>query len=107
MLANQPCNELAFTNISSSGALVFLVASARYRGPSLGCRADIRTRACLTASRRALWTTPHPTEPRRTLIKLSLLPKETRVIWFQRMPLIITVVVLHPQLIPVADQQSS
>ncbi len=31
------------------------------RGPPLGCRAEIRTRACRTASRRAtIWATPHP-----------------------------------------------
>ncbi len=31
------------------------------RGPPLGCRAEIRTRACHTASRRAtVWATPHP-----------------------------------------------
>ncbi len=31
------------------------------RGPPLGCRAEIRTRACHTASRRATdWATPHP-----------------------------------------------
>ncbi len=30
-------------------------------GPPLGCRAEIRTRACRTASRRAtIWATPHP-----------------------------------------------
>ncbi len=38
------------------------------RGPPLGCRAEIRTRACRTASRRAtIWATPHPNEPLRTL----------------------------------------
>jgi hypothetical protein len=39
------------------------------RGPPLGCRAEIRTRACHTASRRAtIWATPHPKfEPHRTL----------------------------------------
>ncbi len=39
------------------------------RGPPLGCRAEIRTRACLTASRRAtICATPHPNfAPRRTL----------------------------------------
>ncbi len=31
------------------------------RGPPLGCRAEIRSRACRTASRRAtIWATPHP-----------------------------------------------
>jgi len=31
------------------------------RGPPLECRIEIRTRACLTASRRAtIWVTPHP-----------------------------------------------
>ncbi len=31
------------------------------RGPPLGCRAEIWTRACRTASRRAIiWATPHP-----------------------------------------------
>ncbi len=31
------------------------------RGPPLGCRAEIWTRACLTTSRRAtIWATPHP-----------------------------------------------
>ncbi len=31
------------------------------RGPPLWCRAEIRTRACRTASRRAtIWATPHP-----------------------------------------------
>jgi hypothetical protein len=51
------------------------------RGPPLGCRAEIRTRACLTASRRATsCATPHPKchaapwchaapcVPRRTLV---------------------------------------
>jgi hypothetical protein len=37
------------------------------RGPPQGCRAEIRTRACRTASLRAtIWATPHP-EPHRTL----------------------------------------
>ncbi len=38
---------------SSSTTLDLLIASARQRGPPLECRAEIRTRACLTASRRA------------------------------------------------------
>ncbi len=56
------------------------------RGPPLGCRAEIRTRACLTASRRVtvcatphpmfvprrtLSATPHPKVPRRTLILIT------------------------------------
>ncbi len=52
------------------------------RGPPLGCRAEIRTQACRTASRCAtIWATPHPTEPHRTkyspcVSKLRKLSKE-------------------------------
>jgi hypothetical protein len=41
---------------------------AQWGNTSLWCRAENRTRACLTASRRATnWATPHHTEPRRTI----------------------------------------
>ncbi len=38
-----------------------LIASSLSKGASMGCRAEIRTRACLTASRRTTnWAAPHP-----------------------------------------------
>jgi hypothetical protein len=40
---------------------VFLNPHRSARGASMGCRAEIRTRACLTASRRTTnWAAPHP-----------------------------------------------
>jgi hypothetical protein len=50
-----------------------LLSSAR--GTSMGCRAEIRTRACLTASRRTTnWATPYPSELHRTLTELRSTP---------------------------------
>ena len=43
--------------------------SAQWENTSLWCRAEIRTRACLTASRRSTnWAMPHHTEPRPTIL---------------------------------------
>jgi hypothetical protein len=62
------------------------------RGPPLGCRAKIRTRACLTASRRAtICATHHPVfVPRRTLF----VPRRT--LFVPRRTLICAM--LHPHL---------
>ncbi len=47
------------------------------RGPPLGCRAEIRTRACLTASRRAaIWITPHPISRREHNVKIDIMYKK-------------------------------
>ncbi len=77
----------------------FLESSSRLcsaRGASMGCRAEIRTRACLTASRRTTnWAAPHPptelrrilpTELRRILTELRRILTELRRILYWAAP---------------------